>query len=220
MTTVPFASGAPTHQPLSSTPSDERNVTSSEVSCNEAGVSPAFSLSGNWKRRVVARPARNQGTQPKAKRTKPRATARATRLSQIFFRIRSRLSCGGTAHDTGPREKKPGERSARHDGPRLGPLGADRSGVLSPRRLLRSPFLHSTFGTLTVSRLSVRLSPARNELSSRRAGQVRPHCRQTVGTWAWPPGPPGEPAPIARPSGAQRGSVRRGTSQGARVSGS
>ena len=70
ITTVPFARGAGTHQPLSSTPSAERNATSSEASSNEAGVRPAFSLSGNWKRRVVAMPARNQGTQPNAKRTK------------------------------------------------------------------------------------------------------------------------------------------------------
>ena len=58
MTTVPFAPGAGTHQPLRSTPSAERKATSSEASWNEAGVRPAFSLSGNWKRRVVAMPAR------------------------------------------------------------------------------------------------------------------------------------------------------------------
>ena len=88
MTTVPFAAGAGTHQPRSSTPSGERNDTSSEASWNDAGVRPAFSRSGNWKRRVVAMPARNQGTQPKAKRTKARASATATRLSQTLFRMR------------------------------------------------------------------------------------------------------------------------------------
>ena len=88
MITVPFAPGAGTHQPFSSTPSVERKATSSEASCREAGVRPAFSLSVNWKRRMVATPARNQGTQPKAKRAKPRTNVRATRLSQTLFRMR------------------------------------------------------------------------------------------------------------------------------------
>ncbi len=88
MTTVPFAAGAGTHQPSSSTPSAERKATSSEASWKEAGVRPAFSLSGNWKRRVVAMPARKYGTQPNAKRTKPRTAVTATRLSQTLFLMR------------------------------------------------------------------------------------------------------------------------------------
>ena len=89
MTTVPFAPGAGTHQPSRSIPSAERKATSSKASWNVAGVRPAFSLSGNWKRRVVAMPARKYGTHPNAKRMKATAAVTAMRLSQTFFRMRA-----------------------------------------------------------------------------------------------------------------------------------
>ena len=89
MTTDPFAPGAGTHQPVRFTPSAERKATSSNASWNEAGVRPAFSLSGNWKRRVVAMPARKYGTQPNAKRTKATTAVTAMRLSHSLFLMRA-----------------------------------------------------------------------------------------------------------------------------------
>src|SRR6185503_16561367 len=79
-TTDPRGCAAGTHQPFRSTPSEALKATSSNGSWKEAGVRPAFSLSGNWNRRVVARPASQNGAKPKMNRATATTKTAATRL--------------------------------------------------------------------------------------------------------------------------------------------
>ena len=142
---------------------------------------------------------------------KPRAAVTAMRFSQTFFLMRARPSCVGTAHHRRADKKKAGERSARHDGPRLrASLGAfDRPGrAVTTSAASRSPVLSgSTFGTLDGFAFGgQRLSPARNELLQPGLAGARGPRRPLVGVDGRNPRaglarlPPGEGRhPVAHP---------------------
>src|SRR2546427_67841 len=92
---------------------------------------PAFSLSGNWKRRVVAMPARKYGAQPNTKNRRPARRSPAAPLSQLR-----------TLTDRAPREawesddtrgsvgaRRGAGHNGRADGASLGALDQPRRAV-------------------------------------------------------------------------------------------